>query len=140
MEESLKKIAGHFPLTEEEIKTYSPLSFAYIGDAVFDLIVRTMITTRGNTKPNKYHREVIGYVNAAAQAKFVKKIKPLLTEDEQKILKRGKNAKSPTTAKNQTYQDYRMATGFEALVGYLYLTGQMDRIMTLMNACFDGEE
>ena len=80
MEESLRKIAEHFPLTGQELKSYSALSLAYIGDAVYDLIVRTKITVRGNTKPNKYHKEVIGYVNAKAQTAFMEKLKPLLTE------------------------------------------------------------
>lgn len=140
MEESLKHIADHFPLKEQDIKMYSALSFAYIGDAVYDLIVRTMITTQGNTKPNKYHREVVQYVNAKAQTDFMEKIKPVLSEEEKTIFKRGKNAKSPTTAKNQTHHDYRIATGFEALIGYLYLTGRIDRIMELMQICFDPEE
>lgn len=139
MEESLRKIAEHFPLTGQELKSYSALSLAYIGDAVYDLIVRTKITVRGNTKPNKYHKEVIGYVNAKAQTAFMEKLKPLLTEEEKTIFKRGKNAKSPTTAKNQTHHDYRIATGFEALIGYLYLTGQMERILELMDYCFNDE-
>ena len=129
MEDSLKVIADSFPLDAQKVKTYSALSFAYIGDSVYDLIIRTMITTRGNTKPNKYHSRVIGYVNAAAQTRMMEKIKPYLNEEEKVMFRRGKNAKPASCAKNQTHHDYRIATGFETLIGYLYLTGKMERIM-----------
>lgn len=132
MEDSLKVIADSFPLDAQKVKTYSALSFAYIGDSVYDLIIRTMITTRGNTKPNKYHSRVIGYVNAAAQTRMMEKIKPYLNEEEKVMFRRGKNAKSASCAKNQTHHDYRIATGFETLIGYLYLTGKMERIMELV--------
>ena len=91
-----------------------------------------MITTRGNTKPNKYHSRVIGYVNAAAQTRMMEKIKPYLNEEEKVMFRRGKNAKPASCAKNQTHHDYRIATGFETLIGYLYLTGKMERIMELV--------
>lgn len=132
MEDSLKVIADSFPLDAQKVKTYSALSFAYIGDSVYDLIIRTMITTRGNTKPNKYHSRVIGYVNAAAQTRMMEKIKPYLNEEEKVMFRRGKNAKPASCAKNQTHHDYRIATGFETLIGYLYLTGKMERIMELV--------
>ena len=125
MEDSLKVIADSFPLDAQKVKTYSALSFAYIGDSVYDLIIRTMITTRGNTKPNKYHSRVIGYVNAAAQTRMMEKIKPYLNEEEKVMFRRGKNAKPASCAKNQTHHDYRIATGFESLIGYLYLTVKM---------------
>lgn len=140
MEKSLQMIAEQFPLDESKIKTYSALSFAYIGDAVYELIIRTWITTRGNTKPNKYHKEVIQYVNAEGQTRLMEHIKPFLTEEEKTIFKRGCNAKPPTTAKHQTRHDYRIATGFEALVGYLYLTGQMERILELLDKGMETEE
>ncbi|MBQ9155587.1 MAG: ribonuclease III [Eubacterium sp.] len=121
-----------FVLSEDQLKTYSPLSFAYIGDAVYELIIRTVIVTRGNTRPGRYHKEAISYVNAAAQADLIKKIKPALSQEELAIFRRGCNAKPATTAKNQTRHDYRIATGFEALVGYLYLRGRTDRILELV--------
>lgn len=133
MEESLKAIADAFPLDAQKVKTYSALSFAYIGDSVYDLIIRTMITTRGNTKPNKYHRRAIEYVNAAAQTCMMEKIKPYLNEEEKVIFRRGKNAKPASCAKNQSHHDYRIATGFETLIGYLYLTGQVARIIELVS-------
>ena len=110
MEDSLKVIADSFPLDAQKVKTYSALSFAYIGDSVYDLIIRTMITTRGNTKPNKYHSRVIGYVNAAAQTRMMEKIKPYLNEEEKVMFRRGKNAKPASCAKNQPHHDYRIAT------------------------------
>lgn len=131
MEKSLRQIADGFPVDEQKLKTYSPLSFAYIGDSVFDLIIRTMITAEGNSRPNRYHGIAIKYVNAKAQATMMKHIEPHLTEQEMSIFRRGKNAKPATCAKNQSHHDYRIATGFEALIGYLYLAGRMERIMEL---------
>ncbi len=140
MEDSLKAIADSFPLDEQKVKTYSALSFAYIGDSVYDLIIRTMITTRGNTKPNKYHRQVIEYVNAAAQTRMMERIKPYLNEEEKVMFRRGKNAKPASCAKNQSHHDYRIATGFETLIGYLYLTGKVARIMELVSLGLEEEE
>lgn len=133
MEESLGRIMNHFPLTEQEVRSYSALAFAYIGDSVYDLIIRTMITSKGNNRPNKYHQQVIQYVNANAQTRMMDKIKPLLTEEEKTMFRRGRNAKSISCAKNQSHHDYRIATGFETLIGYLYMTGQMGRIMELVS-------
>lgn len=133
MEESLDRIMDHFPLTEQEVRSYSALAFAYIGDSVYDLIIRTMITSKGNNRPNKYHRQVIQYVNANAQTRMMDKMKPFLTEEEKTMFRRGRNAKSISCAKNQSHHDYRIATGFETLIGYLYMTGQMERIMELIS-------
>ena len=133
MEDSLGRIMDHFPLTEQEVRSYSALAFAYIGDSVYDLIIRTMITSKGNNRPNKYHQQVIQYVNANAQTRMMDKIKPLLTEEEKTMFRRGRNAKSISCAKNQSHHDYRIATGFETLIGYLYMTGQMGRIMELVS-------
>lgn len=140
MEKSLSHIAGSFPVDAQKIKTYSPLSFAYIGDSVYDLIIRTKITAAGNSRPNRYHGIAIKYVNAKAQAEMMKHIEPQLTEQELAIFRRGKNARPATCAKNQTHHDYRIATGFEALVGYLYMAGQMDRIMELVSLGLDEIE
>ena len=134
MEKSLGQIMEHCPLTPQEVRSYSALSFAYIGDSVYDLIIRTMITSKGNNRPNKYHQQVIRYVNAAAQTKMMERIKPLLNEEEKNMFRRGRNAKSISCAKNQSHHDYRIATGFETLIGYLYMTGQMERIMELVEA------
>ncbi len=132
MEKSLELIRDHYPLTETELRTYSGLAFAYVGDSVYDLIIRTMVVSKGNTRPNKYHKDAIRFVNAKAQTEIMGKIKEYLTEEEATIFRRGRNSKTISPAKNQSLHDYRIATGFEALVGYLYLSGKMDRIMELI--------
>ena len=116
METCLKGIAEHFPLTEKELRGYSSLGLAYIGDCIFELFVRTMVVTKGNDKANHYHQKTIGYVNAAAQTEMMEIIKPLLTDEEKAVFRRGKNAKSLSPAKNQSSHDYHIATGFEALI------------------------
>lgn len=135
MEESvslLSLIKKSFDLKEVDIKTYSPLTLAYIGDAVYDLIIRTVVVERGNTSANKLHKQAIEYVKAPAQAKLIEAIQEDLTEEEAGIYRRGKNAKPYTMAKNATMNEYKKATGLEALVGYLYLTDQVERILELM--------
>ena len=143
MEKSLSQglalLKQHYPLTEVELRTYSALAFAYVGDSVYDLIIRTMVTSRGNNRPNQYHKEVIGYVNAKGQTEMMGRIKPYLTEEERTIFRRGRNSKTISAAKNQSHHDYRIATGFEALLGYLYLSGRMERIMELVRIGL-GEE
>ena len=135
LETCLKGIAEHFPLTEKELRGYSSLGLAYIGDCIFELFVRTMVVTKGNDKANHYHQKTIGYVNAAAQTEMMEIIKPLLTDEEKAVFRRGKNAKSLSPAKNQSSHDYHIATGFEALMGYLYLSGQMERLEELIRIC-----
>ena len=135
MEESLtfaSKIKELFQLKEVDIRTYSPLTLAYIGDSIYDLVVRTVIVSGGNTSVNKLHHYTIAYVKAPAQAMMAKMLLPYLTEEEQDILRRGKNAKPYTKAKNATMDEYKKATSMEALVGYLYLTGQEERLLELM--------
>ena len=105
METCLKGIAEHFPLTEKELRGYSSLGLAYIGDCIYELFVRTMVVTKGNDKANHYHQKTISYVNAAAQTAMMEKIKPLLTDEEKAVFRRGKNAKSPSPAKNQSSHD-----------------------------------
>ena len=111
--------------------TYSSLALAYIGDAVYELMIRKMVLAEGNRQVNKLHRESTSYVNAAAQAKLIESVLDELTDDEMAIYKRGRNAVSHTTPKNQSVADYRKATGFEALVGYLHLSGDDERIREL---------
>lgn len=139
MEESLNHLRDHFPLEEKEIRTYSALSFAYIGDAVFDLVIRTMMVTKGNVRTNKYHQKVTGIVNAASQTRMAERILPCLSEEETTIFRRGKNAKPMSMAKNQSRHDYRIATAYETLIGYLYLTGRMDRIIELVEMGLEEE-
>lgn len=116
-------------------KSYSPLVLAYIGDAVFEMLVRTMTVSKANAPVNSLHKASRRYVNAGAQAKMYDKIKESLSEEETAVLKRGRNAKSFTSAKNASVTDYRHATGIEALFGYLYLKGENARILELFKLC-----
>lgn len=128
----LNMIKNSFGLKEVDIRTYSPLTLAYIGDAVYDLIFRTVVVERGNTSPGKLHQRTVSYVKAPAQALLLEAIIGELTADELALYKRGKNAKPYTMAKNATVTEYKTATGLEALVGYLYLTDQTERILELI--------
>ena len=123
----------------ESIKTsvtdpsqYSPLALAYLGDAVYELIVRERVLAEGNRQVNKLHKESTKYVNASAQAELIMRIEDKLTDEERAIYKRGRNAKSHAAPKNQDAVAYHKSTGFEALVGWLYLRNDMDRIMELI--------
>ncbi|MFR6171759.1 MAG: Mini-ribonuclease 3 [Blautia sp.] len=132
MEASLKKFKELFELEDTDIRTYSPLTLAYIGDAIYELVIRTILVEKGNTQVNKLHQRASKLVKASAQSEIIEKLKPYLTEEEMGIFKRGRNAKSFTMAKNASMSDYRRATGFEALMGYLYLTEQWDRMLELI--------
>ena len=135
MEESvtiLEAIKRDFDCGEIDIRTYSPLALAYIGDAVYDLVIRTVVVERGNTSANKLHKKTVSYVNARMQARMIEALMDELTEEERTVYKRGRNAKSYTTAKNAAVIEYRKATGFEALCGYLYLTGRQGRLLALV--------
>lgn len=113
----------------------SPLVLAYIGDAIYEVVVRTKIVSDSTATVHKLHNMSALLVKAHAQAEMIKSLE--LTEEEERIYKRGRNAKSYTKAKNATLADYRNATGFEALMGYLYLSGQTDRMLELIQ---DGME
>jgi ribonuclease-3 family protein len=121
-----------FGLADVDIRTYSPLSLAYIGDAVYEVIIRTILLHQGNMAVNKYHRKASRMVNASAQSEIMGILEPILTEEELSVYKRGRNAKSYTSAKHASVLDYRRATGFEALIGYLYLKEDMERIFDLI--------
>lgn len=124
-------------LQDVDVCTYSPLVLAYIGDAVYELLIRTRVINQGSMQVNKMHKKSASLVKAETQANLIKVLQEELTQEELAVYKRGRNAKSVTTAKHATMIDYRMATGFEALVGYLYLTGRMDRLLLLVH---DGLE
>lgn len=113
--------------------SYSPLALAYMGDAVYELVIRTKVISRGSMQVNKMHKKSASLVKAEAQAGLIKLLEDQLTKEEEAVFKRGRNAKSASTAKNASMIDYRMATGFEALIGYLYITDQFGRIITLIS-------
>lgn len=132
MEESLNRfLPGH--MSEEEAGNYSPLVLAFLGDSVYELAIRTMLLHHGNARPNDLNRKKSRLVKAAAQSQMMEAIEPLLTEKEDGIYRRGRNAKSYTMAKHATVADYRRATGFEALMGYLYLCGRTERYLVLID-------
>ena len=118
---------------EKDIKPneLSPLTLAFIGDTVFDLLVRETLICEANRPANDLHNLAVQKVKASAQAGFVEKLLPHLTEKETSVYKRGRNAKSGHLPKNASQSDYHMATGFEALIGYLYLSDEIDRIKEL---------
>jgi ribonuclease-3 family protein len=124
-------------LQEVDVKSYSPLALAYIGDAVYELIVRTKVMNHGSTQVNNMHKKSSRLVNAGTQAEIVRVLLEELTEEETAVYKRGRNAKSVSSAKHATMIDYRTATGFEALCGYLYLTGSLERLITLISHGFE---
>ena len=135
MEESLsflEKITLTFPETKVNIQSYSPLTLAYIGDSIYDLCIRTLVVEKGNRSPNTLHWDASRLVNAAAQSAMADAILSDLTDEEVTVFKRGRNAKSYTTAKNASVSDYRKATGLEALFGYLYLKDETDRLLFLL--------
>ncbi len=137
MEESISlfhQIKQSFACKEVDIRTYSPLTLAYIGDGIFDLVIRTVVVERGNEPANRLHRKTVQYVNAKTQAELIEAVMPLLSEEEAAVYRRGRNAKSYTSAKNASIADYRKATGLEALMGYLYLQNRTDRILELIQS------
>ena len=127
-----KYLNEKFGIEGKDIRTYSPLTLAYIGDAIFDVVIRSILVNKGNTAVNKLHKRASDIVKAGTQSAFIKALMEDLTEEEADIYRRGRNSKPHTKAKNATTMDYLDATGFEAVVGYLYLTDNMDRICELV--------
>lgn len=125
-------------LNAEDISMLSPLQLAYVGDAVYELLVRTYLLEKKVSVKN-LHRHTIKYVKAKAQADIVHYLDEFLTEDEKNIVKKGRNAKSNTTPKNADLIDYKYSTGFEALIGYLYLLSNDERIKELFSMIIDME-
>lgn len=118
---------------EEEINLLSPLTWAYVGDCVYELYIRSNLVNTTNLKPHKLHIETIKYVKAKAQAKLLEEIHDKLTDEEKDIVRRGRNAESHHLPKNSNVQEYRYATAFEALIGYLYLTKKFKRLKEILD-------
>ena len=146
MEESLtqnltESIKNVLELKEISPAQLSPLVLAYIGDSIFDLVIKTyLLDTKGNMQVNKLNRFASNIVKAQSQSEMIGIIEPLLSPAEEAVYKRGRNAKSYTSAKNASISDYRRATGFEALMGYLYLEGEYERMIQLIKAGLDKEK
>lgn len=120
--------------TEKDARLLNPLQLALVGDAVYELFIRNYILANNiSLSAHKIHVKAIGYVKAKSQSAIMHSIENELTEEEEYIFKRGRNAKSATVPKNADVRDYRMATGFEALVGYLHLTGNYERLNYILN-------
>lgn len=120
-------------MTAREARLKTPLALAYVGDTVWDLLVRRSLLRSGE-KAGALHRRAVRLVNAAAQAQASRKIEPYLTEEERDVMRRGENAHAKhNVPKHQSPEDYSRATGLEALMGYLYLSGQMERIGELFD-------
>ncbi len=134
MEESLSlldKIKKTFDCDNVDVRMYSPLTLAFMGDCVFEIVIRSIVVVRGNRQAGSLHKTKSSVVNAKVQARMIEALMEELTEEERAVYKRGRNAKPHTVAKNASVNDYRKATGLEALFGYLYLSGQEDRILEL---------
>ncbi len=136
----LENIRLKFGLSDIDVNAYSPLSLAFIGDCVFDLVVKTVVVERANRSANTLHRKTSSIVRARSQSSmavwFIEN--DILSDEELAIYKRGRNAKSATTAKNASVGDYRRATGLEALIGYLYLNNRTDRLVDLIKTGMDA--
>ena len=139
METNLSNLNELFHLEEQDIRSYSPLTLAYIGDGIYELIIRTILVKKGNCPVNQLHKKASSLVKAAAQSGIMEIIEKELTPKELSVYRRGRNAHSPTMAKHATMADYRRATGFEALIGYLYLKEEYTRMITLIRMGI-GEE
>ena len=130
-------ICGEVKEKRLDVKRMKPLALAYIGDTVFDLYVRSRIVLTKEEAPKLMHTEAVHYVKAGSQAEMMKLIMDDLTEDETDAFKRGRNQKSLTVPKNASLMDYKWATGFEALLGYLYVIGKEERLYELMKLATD---
>ena len=129
-----------FQMEEVDIREYSPLTLAYIGDCVYDLVIKSLVINAGNKQVNKLHQETSRLVQASTQSLMMRTMQEYLSEEEHAVYKRGRNAKSVSPAKNQSITDYRRATGFEALLGYLYLKKDYKRLLDLVKIGLDSLE
>lgn len=148
MDESIEKCMPEMMAQEQvlvgehgpDIRTYSPLTLAFIGDAVFSLYIRTVVVGKGNTAPGKLHKQCSELVKAGTQSAMIHGIFDELTEEEKSVYRRGRNAQAPSRAKNASMSEYRHATGLESLFGYLYMTGQGERMTKLVEKCLEYYE
>ena len=137
MEESVVLLDQQALSPREVSSKYSPLALAYIGDSIYDLLVKKSFVLKTNMQPEKYHKKVTSIVSANAQSAFIESFMDNLTEEEQAVYKRARNSSPHTKAKNASLQDYLKATGFEAVLGYLYLSGQNSRLDELVQSSIE---
>ncbi len=124
-------IREQFDVPDSDLRTYSPLTLAYIGDCVFELIIRTVVVGKGNSRPNRLHGCTTQVVKAQTQAQMADVLQGVLTDEEAEVYRRGHNAKSMSPSKHASLSDYHKATGFEAVIGYLYLSDRFERAVEL---------
>ena len=136
MKDGALKVGVIAPDEGRAVRVDHPLTQAYIGDAVWELYVRHHLVARGIVKPHELQRRSIQFVSATAQANVLQKLLPELTEEEQDIVRRGRNAKSKTAPKNAAILDYRHSTAVESLIGFLFLTDRLERLAQLMERVF----
>ncbi len=127
-------------LSEMEIRQLSPLVLAYMGDAVYEVYIRTLLVTGVHEPVHKLHKKSTEYVKAKAQSDIIHRIMDSLTPEEQDVVRRGRNAKSGTIPKNADVTDYKYATGYESLIGFLYLSGSYDRMEEILKMSVAGEK
>lgn len=135
--ESLSEFLSFNNIPKKNIQEMTPITLAYIGDAVFELFVRLYLIGEGDVKTSLLHKKSIAFVKAQAQAEIVKAISDLLTDEERDIIRRGRNIKPASPPKNADIMDYRYATGFEALIGYLYLMEDNKRLLEILKLCIE---
>jgi len=140
IEEIFKKISQELPVKPGDINTYSPLALAYVGDAVYEQYIRTLLLSRGNAPVHKLHRQSVAFVKAKAQSDIVHKLMERLDPVEQDVVRRGRNAKSGTIPKNADVADYKYATGFETLLGYLYIKQDFARLLEVLRISVEQSE
>ena len=128
---------GRILLKKKDIDMMSPLVWAYMGDAVYEQFIRDYLINQGVLKNGAYHKKAVKYVSAKAQVRILKELEEKLTEEELDIVRRGRNSHPHSHAKNADIVDYKWATGFEALIGYLYLTKQEKRLKEVLNTCIE---
>jgi len=137
-EDIIVNMRKDFNIKPMEVMNLQPLVLAYIGDAVYEVYIRTMLVVNKKTNVNMLHKMSVKYVKAKAQSDIIHRIMDVLSEDEQDIVRRGRNAKSATVPKHAEITDYRYSTGYEALIGYLYLTNNIERLMEILKLSVDG--
>lgn len=131
------KIKEQFDIKDTDINTYNPLTLAFIGDSVYETIVRTMVVSKGNKSVNALAKDKNKLVNAKTQSRIAEILTEYYTEKEADIYRRGKNAKTANHSKSAAYSEYHRATGLEAVFGYLYLTGKLDRCLELFKTALE---
>ena len=136
-EDLIRSIREVFSLPDQDYSQYAPLTLAYIGDNIYELVNRTVAVAHGDKQADKLNRECSARAKAPAQSRAVRMLLPRFTEQEADIYRRGRNATVYTKAKNATFAEYHEATGLEAVIGFLYLTGQYARLTELLASAFD---